>query len=141
MNQPAGFSLLEHTADMGIEAWAGSLEELFAIMADGLRELMFGDRRAEPAQAVTVSLVAADEVELLIAWLNEIIYHVEVKQLVPAEFEVLRVANHRLQARIGGARFDPARHSMERQAKAATYHQVLLEQRPVGWHARVYVDL
>lgn len=141
MTDPAGFRLLEHTADMGIEAWADRLEELFAVAAAGLRFLMFGDCRAAAELTVNVSLRAADELELLVAWLNEIIYQVEVKHLVPADFQIVRVANGRLQARISGARFDPRRHMVERQAKAATYHQLLLEQRPAGWHARVYVDL
>jgi len=141
VTEVAGFRLLEHTADMGIEAWGGSLEGLFEAAAAGLNFLMFGETRALATQSATVSLMANDEMELLVAWLNEIIYHVEVKHLVPAEFLVERVESGRLQARIGGERFDASRHLVERQAKAVTYHQVLLEQRPGGWHARVYVDL
>ena len=33
-----GFELLEHTADVGIRAWAGSLEEAFEQATEGLAE-------------------------------------------------------------------------------------------------------
>lgn len=135
------FRLIEHTADMGIEAWGDSLPDVFAAMALGLKDLMLGDSPTSRSLQIDISLQAENDAELLVVWLNEIIYRFETMDLVPDTLHIERVENGRLQATIHGERFDPGRHLIERQAKAATYHQLLLEESTAGWHARIYIDL
>lgn len=136
-----GFRLLEHTADMGVEAHAETQPGVFVAMAQGLAALMFSASSVRPAIMVPVRLSADNAVELLVAWLNEILYHCEAQRLVPADFQVVSLLDDTLEAVILGEPFDPARHGIERQAKAVTYHQALLQQSADGWSARVYVDL
>ena len=42
---------------------------------------------------------------------------------------------------VTGESFDPARHVVERSAKAVTYHKLVVEERKGAWYARVYIDL
>lgn len=137
----AGFELLEHTADMGIMAHAETQAGVFIAMAQGLMALMFSASSVQAEVQVPVQVVAEDGVELLVAWLNEVLYHCETKRLVPADFRILALNEVALEAILFGEPFDPARHAVERQAKAVTYHQAQLQQTPEGWTARVYVDL
>lgn len=136
-----GFRLLEHTADMGIEAHAHTQPGVFIAMAQGLAALMFGGAPVRGEVRVPVQLLAGDSVELLVAWLNEVLYQCEAKRLVPADFQVLELDEVALKAILYAEPFDPARHVVERQAKAVTYHQAQLRQTSEGWAARVYVDL
>lgn len=141
MSSTIGFRLLEHTADIGLEAAAASCEELFMVMAQGLKTMMFG---ASPAIATLhreVTLEAGDTAELLVAWLNEILVFSETAQVVPASFRIHNLNRCSLTATITGEPFDDARHEVEHTAKAVTYHKVVVEERKKGWYARVYIDL
>jgi SHS2 domain-containing protein len=137
----AGFRLLAHTADIGLEATASTREELFIVAAHGFRTLVFGASPAVAAIRVEVSLEATDGAALLVAWLNEILCLSEMTHLVPATFEILELTGEKLLAVITGEPFDADRHVVERTAKAVTYHRLVLEERESSWYARVYIDL
>lgn len=133
--------LLEHTADMGIEASGETLEELFAQAAYGLLEIIAGNPEALCREEKIVSVEGGDAEELLVNWLNEILYLFEIKRFFPFDFEIEEVRGNRVLARVRGEAFDPQRHPVEREVKAVTYHQLLVEKTNGLWHARVYVDL
>lgn len=135
------FRLLAHTADMGIEATGDSRAEVFVAAARGLKNMIFGDVPVTPRQGAPVSLAGGDAGELLVAWLGEILYLFEVRGLVPAEFVISEIGEGALRGEVRGEPFDPARHPVEREVKAITYHQLFVEQEDQGWRARVYVDL
>ena len=133
--------LLEHTADMGIEASGESLEELFAQAAYGLMEIVSGTPEALCREEKSVTVEGGDTGELLVNWLNEILYLFEIKRFFPLDFEIEEVRGKRVLARVRGEAFDPQRHPVEREVKAVTYHQLRVEKTDGLWHARVYVDL
>lgn len=135
------FRLLAHTADIGLEATASTVEMLFIVAADGLRAMLFGSAPAEPVLRLEVRLEAETRADLLVAWLNEILCLCEMTRLVPAEFAIGECSERRLTATISGEPFDETRHSVQRTAKAVTYHQLVVEERKGGWYARVYIDL
>ena len=135
------FRLLAHTADIGLEATASTVEELFVVAARGLKSLMFGDSPTIATLRREVALEAGDTAELLVAWLNEILVFSETTHAIPASFRIDTLESCRLNATISGEPFDPSRHSVERTAKAVTYHQLVVEERAGGWYARVYIDL
>ncbi len=141
MSRAPAFRLLAHTADIGLEATAPSRSELFRAAALGLKVLLFGDSPATAAERHAVRLGAGDRAELLVAWLNEVLFLCESKRLVPAAFDIVELTERSLAAVISGEPFDPGRHAVERTAKAVTYHQLLVEKRKGGWYARVYIDL
>lgn len=135
------FRLLAHSADMGIEARATSCPGLLEEMARGLTALIFGESPTAGEVRGEIVVYAEDRVELLVAWLNELVYRVERDNLVPATFRIEALGNDYLRATFSGEPFDPRRHSVERQVKSVTYHQACLEERADGWYGRVYVDL
>ncbi len=132
-----GFEVFEVTADVGIIAWGGSLEELFANAARGMFALMIESHAARPAKVLLVEARGPDLPSLLVAWLNELLYRCEVEEWAPADVRVLGVASGRLK----GEPVDRDRHRFKGVVKAATYH--LLECRKDGnrWHARVVFDV
>jgi SHS2 domain-containing protein len=135
------FRLIEHTADMGIEARAASREAVVEEMVQGLVGLIFGRSRAVPRVTAEILVRAEDPVELLVSCLNEVVYWSEKGDLVPSALHVAAFRDSELLATISGEPFDPERHSIERQVKSVTYHQACLDEIPGGWYARVYVDL
>lgn len=135
------FRLIEHTADIGIEACADSREELFVEAACGLKDVLLGTANIPREKEVSVDVEGADDGELLVNWLNEIIFLFETRHFLPTNFSIDHLEADRLNARVAGATFDAASHSVEREVKAATYHQLRVEQRNGTWFARIYLDL
>lgn len=136
-----GYRLLEHTADMGIEACAESCPKVLEEMARGLKMILFGDSPALASSLTKIHLREENPVELMVAWLNEILFWCEQNNLVLAASRIDALEGSELWATLSGEPFDQKRHHVERQVKAITYHQACLKETSGVWNARVYVDL
>lgn len=135
------YRTIEHTADIGMEVEANTLPELFEGAAYAMSSMM-----ADPAGSVDevereVGLEAADLVELMFLWLNELLFLAESGGLVLSGFDVA-VEGTGLRAVCRGEPLDPGKHSMKSEIKAATYHELLVERSGErGWKARVIFDV
>jgi SHS2 domain-containing protein len=135
------YRLLEHTADMGIEAEGETQAALFQQMALGLRQIITACPDIRPQTEMMIDVVGMDREELLVNWLNELVFLLETRHFLPAIFEIETIDEQRLRARVRGETFDPARHFLEREIKAVTYHQIKVESTGQYWSAQVFVDL
>ncbi len=135
------FNTIEHTADIGIEVEADTLEELFAGAALAMFSIMVDVEGVEPVVSREVKLEAADLGELMFRWLNELIFFVSAKGLLLSRFEVKSVSDCGLEATVAGEPVDPARHSLELEIKAATYYELAVEKKEGTWFARAIFDV
>ena len=135
------FRIVEHTADIGIEVEAGSLEELFAGAAAGMFSIIVEPETVTAVISREIALHAADLGELMFTWLNELLYLLYVKALVPSRFEAKRIDGTDLEVTVWGETLDLRRHRMLEEVKAATYHQMTVSKRDHGWFARVIFDV
>jgi SHS2 domain-containing protein len=84
---------------------------------------------------------APDLEALLVDWLNHLLYLFDVEGFLGREFKVVSLTPRRLQARVRGDIFDPARHPEKTGVKAATYHHLAITPKNRGWQATVILDL
>ena len=133
--------VLAHTADQGAEIEAPDLEGLFGEAARALMALVVEEAPLEPREAHRLTLEAPDLSELLVAWLGELLYLVETRGFLAAEFEFRTLGPTGLEALVRGDTLDPARHGAGREVKAVTRHDLVVEPTPLGWRARVLFDL
>lgn len=134
------YRLIEHTADMGIEATGESRSDLFLQAARALREMISGAEAASREEKV-VEVKGGDAAELMVRWLNEILFLFETQGFFPADFEIDEVGEEKLRGRILGEPFDHDRHPIEREVKSVTYHQLEVAKSDGVWKARIFVDL
>jgi SHS2 domain-containing protein len=134
------YRLLEHTADMGIEVFGESLSDLFIQAGRGLREMISTETQALPREERSVEVAGEDEGELLVNWLNEILFLFETG-FFPVDFAISQIHGASVRGSVLGEPFDPARHPIEREVKAVTYHQLQVEKTAQGWKVTVFVDL
>ena len=138
-----GFELLEHTADVGIRARGSSLAETFEHATEGLAEVLGAWRPGGPAggssETVAVEVSAGDPGGLLVDWLNEVLWLLEVREAVVAGVRVERVEHGAAAGSVvlvGGGVPDGTF------VKAVTYHRLRVEPDPDGgWLAEVYLDV
>ena len=132
---------LEHTADLGLEVWARSLPELYATAAEGMCALYFDLAAVEPREEREILAHGHDREELLIDWLGNLLYAIEVEHFLPRRFEVVELQDNALRARVWGEPFDPKRHRWRTGIKAATYHNLRVAQNGEGlWTTTIIFD-
>lgn len=135
------YELFEHTADLGLRATAPDLDTLFAEMAAALFAAIVEDPTTIRADtATTVEIAGADRDYLLFDWLKELLYRFDAEHQVFARFEI-RVRPDGLTATAWGEPLDPARHLLNHEVKAITYHELKVEPTAGGWAAEVIVDI
>ncbi|MCD6527479.1 MAG: archease [Desulfuromonas sp.] len=137
------YQLIEHTADMGIEAEASTLTALFVQAALALRQIVFAQTRSAVLQYKSISVSGEDREELLVNWLNEILYQVEVHHFYPESFRIDQQTDRQLQATLSGSGFLLNGNMLQHEVKSVTYHQLELKHDRARncWFARIYVDL
>ncbi len=136
-----GYTTIEHTADIGIGVKSDSLAQLFAVSACAMFDLMGELSGVRPSQKAEVSLTADSVEELLLTWLNELIFRAEVSGMFFSKFEIESVDEMSLKASVWGEIYCEDRHSMGHLVKAATYHELEVTHSDRGWSARVIFDV
>jgi SHS2 domain-containing protein len=136
------YETFAHTADLGLRVRAATLEELFADSARGLMSMLVANLDAvRPVEEVRIEL-AGEAIDLLLFdWLTELLYRFETEHLLLNTFDVIVAENGNLSATCRGEPIDVARHQMDHEVKAITYHQLVVEQRGDEWFAEVIVDI
>jgi len=135
------FRILEHTADVGFEAFGSSLPEAFENAARALAHLMAEPASVKPSGKVRIEVQGADPSDLLVNWLSEILYQHDAERWLFHDFRVESLDDHAVSGIAWGEKIDPARHQTHLMVKAVTYHQLSLQPTAGGWRAQVYVDI
>ena len=135
------FRILEHTADIGFEAFGATRGEVFANAARALFHIIVDPAAVEPRDEVKTLAQGANPSELLVNWLSELLYLQDAEGWLFRDFEVISLSDNSIEAVARGEKFDPARHQIKLLVKAITYHQLVLEESVGGWRAQVYVDI
>jgi SHS2 domain-containing protein len=135
------YELFEHTADLGLRARAASLEELLVETGRGLLAMLVANPAAvRPVQEKRIEISAEEPSYLLFDWLSELLFAFESEKLLLVEFD-LQLQGLQLTATCRGEPMDVARHEMEHEVKAITYHGLRVEKTATGWEAEVIVDI
>jgi SHS2 domain-containing protein len=135
------YKVLEHTADLALGVYGKSLEELFSNAAFALFDVLTDLSRVEERTTRAISLHALDLEQLLVKWLNELLYYHEVEQLLFKRFEIKRLEPGCLEATACGEVYREGIHVIFTSPKAVTHHKIEVAKGPEGWRARVIIDL
>lgn len=163
-----GVAFIDHTADVGMDVEASSLEQLLHRSALGMLALLRGEddeaaspapgngpgrggaREDEPAgrsrardamevlEPVPLSIQADGYAGVVAAWLSEILFLHEVRGMDYVEAELDRIGPDTL---VGRVMVRPGGHAV-REIKGVTYHELEAGESDGGeWRARVIFDV
>lgn len=136
------FEILDHTADIGLLAWGKTIEELFENAALGMFSLIGELENVEQSWTTIVEVKGNDYEDLLVTWLNELLYLFEAEEVLLRTFQIEELGQYYLRAKISGELIDPKKHTVKRMIKACTYYEVKVEEvRPQLFRAQVYFDI
>jgi SHS2 domain-containing protein len=137
--------MLDHTADVGFELRAPTLDELFDEARRALLMVVFDHPPQEGRDEGEIQLSAPDRETLLVRWLNELTYLVQDAGFVATGAEIRIQETDRaglsLEARLAGAPLLLEEYGWQGEVKSATFHGLEITPGADGWRARVILDV
>ncbi|UCD97028.1 MAG: archease [Candidatus Bathyarchaeota archaeon] len=125
------FRYLDHTADVFVEAYGGSLEAAFENAALAMFEIMTDTEMVASEAEERLEVEGRDESALLYNWLEALLVRFEVSNMLYSNFKITQISKtprgFRLRATVQGEKLDPHRHSKKTGVKAITYHEMEIQ--------------
>ncbi|MDH5695511.1 MAG: archease [Dehalococcoidia bacterium] len=121
------FEIIDHTADVGIIAYGADMSQAFVNAARALFSLITELDDVEEVLHRDMELTAPDEENLLVEWLNELIYQFDTESIIFKRFDIIHLDSTQLKARSYGEKVDSSKHKLKTGVKAATYHMLKVD--------------
>ncbi len=134
------FEIVNHTADVGIIAHGADMKQAFANAARGLFSLITELDDVQEVLYRDIEITATDKENLLVAWLNELIYRFDTENIIFKRFDITELDNTRLIARSYGEKVDSSKHKLKTGVKATTYHMLKVD-KDDGYKVQVIFDI
>ena len=144
-NQKPNFELFDHTADIGICAYGSDLSEAFKNAALGMFSIIFHDSipEIEPKGEYRIKLIVSDIEQLLVDWLDEILYIFTTEHIMMVEYDIKieKISNeYQLDAIVAGQILKDKEIKKTREIKAVTYHMLEIKQND-HWMLKIIFDI
>ncbi|UCC12114.1 MAG: archease [candidate division WOR-3 bacterium] len=135
----APYRYLDHTADLGIEVFGRTFEELLINIGKAIFETQIKGNVREQT-SVTFQLEAESQEDLFIEWCRELLYMFSVKQFIPVRYSI-ELEHLSLRAELHGDILDPRRHTVRIEIKNPTYHEFQIKKMPELLSATIIFDV
>jgi SHS2 domain-containing protein len=149
------FKVFDVSGDIGLEAYGVTAREAFVNAAAGMYSLITNPEAVREKKTITVTAESISLEGLLVAWLNELIFHFDTygfigKRITVDEFTAsLELPTEgksaeescKIRATVSGEGFDSGRHEGKLLIKAATYHRLKVEKKDDRWQIDVIFDI
>jgi SHS2 domain-containing protein len=132
------YTIIEHEADIGLEIYGKNLSELFIHGGEALFSLITDPDTIEAR--CTRKITMNNEEESLVVFLNELLYLWDAEKFLPCSLSVSEETG-RLEFILAGELFDPGRHPVKKEIKAATYHKFAIQQQGNLLKATIFLDI
>ena len=135
------YTLLDHTADLGIKVYGTDLKDLFEGAGRALMHLMVKAEIPSKTHSMKISVSGEDLADLMVRWLGEILYLFAGENLVVTSIRMGSVSSSHLEATLETVPFEPEIHEILSEIKAVTYHQIEVTEIADRWEAKVIFDV
>ena len=145
------YSFIDHLSDIGIEVKASSPGELFENAALGMFSIMYDLKGVGAKEKVKITVKGkkgTDIEELLVSWLEKLLYVFETKNVLFCRFDINDIETAKsikfVDAFAYGEKVNLTRHRFFTAVKAPTYHMLKVEKNDKAggiWTVRVIFDV
>jgi SHS2 domain-containing protein len=139
------YRLLDHTADLLLEATGDTAGEALAEAGLGLAQVVSGraPHRLKPDTEIAFRLEVPERPMAAVAFLAELLWVLESKgeMWIGGGVEVTEGPMTILVAKGNGVKYDPAKHGRGVEVKAVTYHDLEFGPHGKAWRLRVILDI
>lgn len=135
------YELIDHTADIGIKVYGRDLMELFRNAAFAMFDIMADLEGLKTSVTVEVRKSAPNREELLVEWLDDLLYNFYIKGLIFNEFEIMELDDKHIAGRAFGRHIGENRSRLKTEIKAVTYHELKIEEKDNIWQTQLIFDV
>jgi SHS2 domain-containing protein len=145
MKKTEPYIFLEHTADVMFQASGRNLEEAFSNAALAMISLIWDIKRVRPKKRLPVKIEGRDEKQLLMGFLEEVLYFWEVRSFLTGRFEEIKITpcgrtGFTLSGFFAGEECGNGP-SVHGEVKAVTYSDMMIEPTADGFLIQVVLDI
>ncbi|NTW16939.1 MAG: archease [Syntrophaceae bacterium] len=135
------YKAFDHTADLGIEVYGATVEELFTNAAFAVFDMLTDLDGVRAIEERSITVEGEGWEDLLVNYLREVLYLFNGEGFLLKEFSLMEIEPHHLKGKVSGEMFDPLQHTINKEIKAVTYHQIMVRETPMRWEGRVIFDV
>ncbi|MCD6487143.1 MAG: archease [Syntrophobacterales bacterium] len=135
------YRIFDHTADLGVEIYGINERDLFCNAAFAVFDIMTDINLVHARKEKEIFVEGGDLEELLVNFLREMLYLYNGEGLLLKEFVISVMDNFHIKGIAKGELFSRARHRMNIEIKAITYHWVEIRKTRETWIGRVIFDV
>lgn len=130
-----------HTADIGVRVYGRSLKELFENAAFAMFDIIADLEGLEGTITENFEVEAPNHEELLVAFLDELLYSFYTKSFIFFKFEIKELTEKRIEAKAFGRPVGENRNRLKTEIKAATYHDLKIKKTGEGYEVEIIFDI
>ncbi len=135
------YTLIDHTADIGIHVTADTLKSLFEDAAAAMFEQIVDISKLSGKRRKQISVKGLDRHDLLINWLRELLTFWTIDAHLVKQIEILDLNETHITAHVVYDSYEPDKYDIHKDIKAVTYYGVSVDQIDGGWEATVIFDV
>ena len=130
-----------HTADIGIRVFGKDLKKLFENAAFGMFDVIADLEGIKTPIEETIEAGGETTEELLVAWLDELLYRFCTKEVIFAKFRIEELSGNRLKAKVFGRPVASNRNRLRIEVKAITYSDLKIKKGKAGYQVEIIFDV
>jgi len=134
------YELINHTADLGIAVKGESLSDLFKTAASAMLSQMLNLDDIKEDTSRSIQVQGENLEDLLVRWLNELLFLVS-SGYISKNFDIEKITSHLISAKVYGEKINLARHPLNIEIKATTYHQLEVKKSNSHWQTMIIFDV
>lgn len=135
------YEMIDHTADIGIKVFGKDIKEIFSNAGYAMFDILTDPKKIEKKEIFNIQVSANNIEELLVKWLDELLYRYETERVIFNEFIIDKISDTEINSTVYGERIDHRRHEIKTEIKNVTYHQLQVKKTDKGWEAQVIFDV
>jgi SHS2 domain-containing protein len=117
------YETLDHTADVMVRAFGGTLEECFANAAYAMFDQLADLLKVRAKLSFKVDIEGSEPEQLLVDFLSELLFIFDTELVLLSNFDV-KYDGEVLRVVAKGEKIDKRRHEMRKAIKAVSYHAI-----------------
>jgi len=133
----SAYEEIEHTADWALRVRGQNLTDLFRNAALGMLSLLDIEPVPGISESRLIELTAIDTETLLVSWLEELLYPIEVEDVVVVDFQIEALKESHLKATIELKKIA----SIKKEIKAVTFNELNIRTGDTGFETIIVFDV
>jgi len=135
------YEQFSHTADIGVRVFGRTLKDLFENAAFAMFDILADLEGLKGEITQDFELTASNHEELLIAWLDELLYNFYTKNIIFYKFDVIELSGDFVRAKAFGRSLNENRNRLKTEIKAATYYNLKIIKRDDYYEVDIIFDV